>query len=58
VEVGALLPPEQLAGILNNVVLPSLEMLAQWEESGTVRGGILAGQRAGASWLGSARGRT
>jgi hypothetical protein len=48
VEVGALLPPEQLAGILNNVVLPSLEMLAQWEESGTVRGGILAGQRAGA----------
>ena len=31
VEVGALLPPEQTVGVLEDVVHPSLEMLAHWE---------------------------
>jgi hypothetical protein len=47
VETGALLPPEQLAQVVEAVVLPSLQMLAQWEDAGRARGGILAGQRAG-----------
>ena len=48
VEVGALLPPAQMVPIMDGLVLPSLEMFAQWEREGRIRGGILAGQRAGA----------
>lgn len=47
VEVGALSPPQQSAGVLDNVALPSREMLPAWEGSRMVRGGVLAGQRAG-----------
>lgn len=47
VEVGALLPPAQMVPIMDGLVLPSLEMFAQWEREGRIRGGILAGQRAG-----------
>jgi hypothetical protein len=50
VEPGALLPAEQLPPILEQVVLPSLEMLAGWEEQGKVHGGVFAGERAGA-WV-------
>ncbi|HZU07490.1 MAG TPA: muconolactone Delta-isomerase family protein [Chloroflexota bacterium] len=47
VEHGALLPPDQVVQVLETAVLPSLQLLAQWEGEGRVRGGILAGQRAG-----------
>lgn len=47
VEVGAMLPPEQLAGIIEQAALPSLEMLAQWEEEGKGKGGVFAGERTG-----------
>ncbi len=47
VEVGALLPPEQTVGVLEDVVHPSLEMLAHWEQEGRIRGGIHTGQRKG-----------
>ena len=47
VEVGALLPPAQMVPIMDGLVLPSLEMFVQWEREGRIRGGILAGQRAG-----------
>ena len=50
VEVGALLPPEQLVPILDEAILPSLEKLAQWEEEGKIHGGIFTGERAGA-WV-------
>jgi hypothetical protein len=50
VELGALLSPEQVSGIINQTVGPSLEILAQWEEEGKVRGGIFPGERAGA-WV-------
>ena len=50
VEVGALLPPEQLVPILDQAILPSLEMLARWEEEGKIQGGIFPGERAGA-WV-------
>jgi len=48
VEVGALLSPAQMVPVMDGVVLPSLEMFVQWEREGRIRGGILAGQRAGA----------
>lgn len=51
VEHGALLPPDQAAQVLDAAVLPSLRQLAQWEDEGRVRGGVLAGQRAGAFLL-------
>lgn len=37
--------PREMATFIENVVLPSLGQLAQWEKAGTVRGGILAGRR-------------
>lgn len=46
VEAGALLPPEQMALIGEQVLLPSLEMLARWEEDGRISGGVFAGERA------------
>ena len=50
VELGALLSPEQVSGIIDQTVGPSLEILAQWEEEGKIRGGIFPGERAGA-WV-------
>ncbi len=50
VELGALLSPEQIIGILDQTVGPSLEMLAQWEEEGKIHGGIFPGERAG-TWV-------
>ena len=51
VEVGALLPPEAVVAYVEQVVVPSVEMLAQWEQEGTIRaGGTFPGERAGA-WV-------
>lgn len=47
VEPGPLLPPEQLGPLFAGVILPSLEMMATWEEEGRISGGIYAGQREG-----------
>ncbi len=49
VEVGALMPPEAAVSYVEQVVIPSLEMIARWEQEGRVRaGGIFPGERAGA----------
>ncbi len=48
IEHGAIVPPEQLAGLLESSILPSIEMLASWVEKGIAHGGIYAGERAGA----------
>jgi len=47
IETGALLSPEQLAPLAQHAILPSLQMLAKWEQDGKIRGGVLAGERAG-----------
>jgi hypothetical protein len=41
------LPPREAVGVLEHTILPSLEILAKWEESGKIRGGAVAGYRAG-----------
>jgi hypothetical protein len=41
------LPPEQTIGTLENAILPSLEILAKWEETGKIKGGAIAGYRSG-----------
>ena len=48
VEVGPLLPPQQVAGLIRTAVLPTVEALARLEEEGKVRGGVVAGARAAA----------
>lgn len=47
VELGALLAPEDIVAVEDRAILPSLEVLAQWEDAGTIRGGVFAGERAG-----------
>jgi hypothetical protein len=42
-----LAPTQQLATLLEQAIVPSLEMFAAWEIEGRARGGIHAGQRAG-----------
>jgi hypothetical protein len=41
-------PPGQLAGVLENVYLPSFRALEKWEKDGKAVGGFFAAQRAGA----------
>ncbi len=49
VEVGPLLPPEQVLTFVERAVIPSLEMLTQWEQEGRIwAGGVFPGERAGA----------
>ena len=48
VETGDTPPPEEGVAILESIVLPSLQTLADWEDSGKIRGGGLTGRRGGA----------
>jgi len=49
VEVGALMPPEAAVSYVEQVVIPSLQMVAQWEQEGRIlAGGTFPGERAGA----------
>ena len=48
VEPGPLLPPESVLSFVEQLVIPSVEMLAQWEQEGRIRaGGVFPGERAG-----------
>ncbi len=48
IDPGVLLPAEQLPGIVQNLVIPSMEAMAQLEKENKIRaGGIYAGARAG-----------
>jgi muconolactone delta-isomerase len=40
--------PRELGAFLENVVLPSLKTLGEWEKAGKAKGGILAGRRGAA----------
>ena len=48
VDAGPLLPPQQIPGLLRNLVLPTEEALVKLESEGKIRGGVTAGARAGA----------
>ncbi len=47
IDPGYLLPPDQTMQALEQAVVPSFQMLAQWEQQGRAKGGIFAGERAG-----------
>ena len=52
IDPGPLLPLEDVPGYLQGAILPSLEMLAQWEEEGKIKGGgVFLAERAGAFLL-------
>jgi muconolactone delta-isomerase len=46
-DIGAGMPPERLAQVVNQMVVPSLEKLAQWEHEGRIHGGGYAAARGG-----------
>jgi muconolactone delta-isomerase len=50
-EPGPLLSPEQVVSMVENLLIPRLEMLAQWEQEGKCTGGVFAGERAESSLL-------
>ena len=41
------LPPDQAIAMFEQTILPGVEKLANWEADGTIRGGAMAGSRAG-----------
>ena len=43
IEVGPMLQPQQSLEIIEQLVLPSLQMFAQWEQEGKVQGGSFLG---------------
>jgi hypothetical protein len=48
IDPGPMMPPDKLAPMLEKVILPSLEIIAKWEEEGKILGGGLpVGDRAG-----------
>ena len=46
-DIGAGMPPQQLVQVIDQMVIPSLEKLAQWEEEGRIHGGGYTGARGG-----------
>ena len=46
-DVGVGMPPERLAQVMDEMVIPSLERLAQWEQEGRIHGGGYAAARGG-----------
>ncbi len=42
-----LLPPDQTLSALEQAVVPSFQMLAQWEQEGRLKGGVFPGEQAG-----------
>ncbi len=48
VDPGPVLPPQQVVGLVRTAILPTQEALANLESEGRIRGGVVAGARAGA----------
>ena len=46
-DLGAAMPPERLAHVVDQMVVPSLERLAQWEQEGRIHGGGYTAARGG-----------
>jgi muconolactone delta-isomerase len=46
-DMGVGRPPEQLAQVVNQMVIPGVEKLAQWEQEGKIHGGGYTAARGG-----------
>ena len=47
IDPGPMMPPPQVAQMLETAILPSLEILAKWEGDNRIHGGIFLGDRKG-----------
>ena len=47
IDPGPMMPPPQVAQMLETAILPSLDMLAKWETDNRIHGGIFVGDRKG-----------
>jgi muconolactone delta-isomerase len=48
IDSGEAIPPREMGAFLENVVLPSIKTLGEWEKAGKAKGGILTGRRGAA----------
>jgi hypothetical protein len=46
-DIGVGMPPERLVQVVDQMIVPSLEKLAQWEQEGRIHGGAYTAARAG-----------
>jgi len=46
-DIGAGMPPERLAQVVEQMVVPSIEQLAQWDQEGRIHGGGYTAARGG-----------
>jgi muconolactone delta-isomerase len=46
-DVGVGMPPERLAQVMDQMVIPGIEKLAQWEQEGRIHGGGYTAARGG-----------
>ncbi len=46
-DVGVGMPPERLAQVLDRMIIPGIEQLAQWEQEGRIHGGGYTAARGG-----------
>ena len=46
-DIGVGMPPERLAQVVEQMVVPSLEQLGQWEQKGRIHGGGYTAARGG-----------
>jgi muconolactone delta-isomerase len=46
-DVGVGMPPERLAQVMDQMVIPGIEKLAQWEQEGRIHGGGFTAARGG-----------
>ena len=46
-DLGVGMPPERLGQVMDQMVIPGIEKLAQWEEEGKIHGGGYAAARGG-----------
>jgi muconolactone delta-isomerase len=46
-DIGVGMPPERLGQVVDQMVVPSLEKLAQWEQEGRIHGGGYTAARGG-----------
>jgi hypothetical protein len=47
IDAGYLIPPDQVVPIIENAVVTSFQIAAQWEQEGRLKGGTFPGERAG-----------
>jgi muconolactone delta-isomerase len=48
IDAGEQMPPRQVAALIEEVIIPTMKVLVEWEKMGKARGGILSGRRGAA----------